>query len=131
MQDVAAIDYKALYQQSESLNQSLQLQVLELTQQLAQLKKMFFASKHERFIASEQNTSQLSLDIQAEAIASCSVVDAKRVSYTKTNVTVEQKPLTHPETAGIEIHRDARKQFEDLRAHIVHDLHLSSVSLVR
>ena len=96
MQDVAAIDYKALYQQSESLNQSLQLQVLELTQQLAQLKKMFFASKHERFIASEQNTSQLSLDIQAEAIASCSVVDAKRVSYTKTNVTVEQKPLTHP-----------------------------------
>ena len=89
MQAASSIDYKSLYEAS-------QLKIIALEQQLAQLKKMFFASRHERFIASEQNTSQLSLDMQAEEVAVCSVVDAKRVSYIKTNITVEKKLLQHP-----------------------------------
>ena len=80
MQNVAAIDYKTLYQQSESLNQSLQLQVLQLTQQLSQLQKMIFGSKHERFVGADVNPSQLSLDINAEQIATCSITDAKKIS---------------------------------------------------
>ncbi len=89
MQTTAGIDYKALCE-------TLQLEVLQLKQQLDQLKKMIFGSRHERFIPSTANDPQLALDIQAESSASCSIVDAKRVSYIKTNVTVEQKPLTHP-----------------------------------
>lgn len=77
MQATANIDYKALYNQSQSLNQALQLQVLHLQQQLSQLQKMIFASRHERFVAAEVNTAQLSLDIQVAATATCSVVDAK------------------------------------------------------
>lgn len=96
MQEASGIDYKALYQRSQSLNQSLQLQVLYLTQQLSQLQKMIFGSKHERFVSTDINPSQLSLDIQAEAITTCSVADAKKISYIKTNVTVEGKPLQHP-----------------------------------
>ena len=96
MQNGAAIDYKTLYQQSESLNQSLQLQVLQLTQQLSQLQKMIFGSKHERFIGADVNPSQLSLDINAEQIAACSITDAKKISYIKTNAVVEKKPLQHP-----------------------------------
>ncbi len=96
MQNVAAIDYKTLYQQSESLNQSLQLQVLQLTQQLSQLQKMIFGSKHERFVGADVNPSQLSLDINAEQIATCSITDAKKNSYIKTNAVVEKKPLQHP-----------------------------------
>jgi len=89
MQVATTTDYKALCE-------TLQLENLQLKQQLDQLKKMIFGSKHERFIPSTVNDPQLALDIQAESSASCSIVEAKRVSYIKTNVTVEQKPLTHP-----------------------------------
>lgn len=95
MQATANIDYKALYDQSQSFNQALQLQVLHLQQQLSQLQKMIFGSRHERFVSAEVNTAQLSLDIHPEATATCSVVDAKRVSYVRTNVSVAQKPLVH------------------------------------
>jgi len=94
MQTTATIDYKALYEQS-------MLEVLYLKQQLAQLQKMIFGSKHERFIPAEINPSQLSLDIQADAVAVCSVAEAKKISYTKTEVTVEQKPLQHPGRAKL------------------------------
>ena len=89
MQVTTEPDYKALYESS-------QLQILELKQQLAQLQKMIFGSKHERFVPSNIPTSQLSLDIQADTSASCSVVDAKKISYVKTTVAIEQKPLSHP-----------------------------------
>jgi len=89
MQMTAIIDYKTLYEQS-------QLEIFQLKQQLAQLQKMIFGSKHERFVASDGGPSQLSLDIQAESIASCRVVSATKISYVKTNVAIEQKPLSHP-----------------------------------
>jgi hypothetical protein len=50
---------------------------------------MIFGSKHERFAPTDVNTSQLSLDIQAESVANCSVVEAKKISYTKTTTAVE------------------------------------------
>jgi len=89
MQVTPEPDYKALYESS-------QLQILELKQQLAQLQKMIFGSKHERFVPSNLTPSQLSLDIQADTTASCSVIDAKKITYVRTNVAVEQKPLLHP-----------------------------------
>jgi len=57
---------------------------------------MIFGSKHERFIPSAVATSQLLLDIQADSTALCRVADAQKISYIKTKVTVEQKPLAHP-----------------------------------
>ena len=96
MQPAADIDYKSLYEQKSAAYDSLQITVTELQRQLDQLKKMIFGSKHERFIPSEQNSSQLALGIQAESSATCNVVDAKRISYIKTNVAVEQRSLQHP-----------------------------------
>lgn len=89
MQTAVSIDYKSLYEQS-------QLRIVALEQQLHQLQKMIFGSRHERFVPSTPDTSQLSLDIQAESTVSCSVVDAKKITYTRFNTTVEQKPLQHP-----------------------------------
>jgi transposase len=89
MQTATAPDYKILYEQS-------QLEMLQLKQQLEQLQKMIFGSRHERFLPSSANDPQLSLDIKAEATASVSVTSTKRVSYTRTNIAVEQKPLQHP-----------------------------------
>jgi len=85
----ASPDYKLLYEQS-------QLEILQLKQELQQLKKLIFGSKQERFVPAEVNTSQLALGMQAEGIASCRVVDTKKISYTRTNLSVEQKPIQHP-----------------------------------
>ena len=89
MQTGTSIDYKELYEQS-------QLQLLELRQQLDQLKKMIFGSRQERFAATDSNTSQLSLDIQAEPVEAISISDAKKITYIRTGTTLDQKPLVHP-----------------------------------
>ena len=96
MQAASPIDYKTLYEQKSEAYDALQITVTSLQQQLSQLQKMIFGSRHERFVPLNANTAQLSLGIQAEQIAACSVADAKKVSYTKNKVTTEQKPLQHP-----------------------------------
>lgn len=89
MQPATSIDYKELYEQS-------QLQILTLSQQLEQLKKMIFGSRHERFVPTDINPSQLALDIQVEQAATCNIADAKKITYIKANTSIEQKPLVHP-----------------------------------
>lgn len=69
---------------------------MQLKQQLQNLRRMIYGSKQERFLPSDINTSQLALDINAESVAACSVISAKKISYTKNNVSVEHKPLQHP-----------------------------------
>ncbi len=89
MQNNSSIDYRSLYEHS-------QLRVTALEQQLDQLKKMIFGSRHERFIPADINPSQLSLGITAEQVAAVSVTDAKKITYIKKGTTVEQAPLIHP-----------------------------------
>lgn len=96
MQASSSIDYKTLYEKKSEAYDALQITVTSLQQQLLQLQKMIFGSKQERFVPADNNTSQLSLDIQAEVAGSCSVVEAKKISYTRTTTSTEQKPLTHP-----------------------------------
>jgi transposase len=96
MQAAPSIDYKSLYEQQLQANNQLQITVAALQQQLMQLQKMIFGSRHERFIPADVNAAQLSLEIQAESTATCSLADAKKITYTKTTVATEQKPLIHP-----------------------------------
>jgi transposase len=88
MQSTSAIDYKSLYEQS-------QLRIVALEQQLQQLQKMIYGSRHERFVPAMANHPQLSLDIQAETIAS-RTASHQQVSYTRTISKIEQPPLQHP-----------------------------------
>ena len=89
IQSASTIDYKSLYEQS-------QLRIIALEQQLHQLQKMIFGSRHERFIPSDTNSSQLSLNIQAETVADCSVIQAKKITYIRNSVSVDPRPLQHP-----------------------------------
>jgi transposase len=93
--NVAVVDQKVYESLLDEHNQ-LKIAYAGLQQQLCQLQKMIFGSRHERFVPADVNTSQLSLDIQADQTASCSVVEAKRITYIKTKTAVEQKPLVHP-----------------------------------
>ncbi len=96
MQSPVNIDYKSLYEQKSTAYDLVQMQLLQLTHQLQQLQKMIFGSRHERFVPTDINPSQLALDIQVEQAATCNIAEAKKISYIKSNTTIEQKPLVHP-----------------------------------
>jgi transposase len=89
MEPTVSIDYKRLYEQA-------QLRLTALEQQLQQLQKMIFGSRHERFVPADINPSQLSLNIQAGQVAAVRVSDAKKITYVRTGTSIEQKPLVHP-----------------------------------
>jgi transposase len=85
----SGIDYKSLYEQS-------QLQIIALQQQLAQLQKMIFGSRQERFVPADADTPQLSLALTADTLASGIITSAKKISYVRNTVVVESKLLQHP-----------------------------------
>jgi transposase len=85
----ADIDYKLLYEQS-------QLRITFLEQQLAQLQKMIFGSRQERFIPADPGHPQLSFDMSTEATPTNTVTSTKQISYTRHTVAAESKPLIHP-----------------------------------
>src|SRR5207249_1377926 len=89
MQATPDIDYKALYEQAL-------ITIAMQNHRINQLEKMIFGSKHERFVTPSLSTTQLSLDIHADTVASCSVIEAKQIAYTKTKVAIEKKPIVHP-----------------------------------
>ena len=71
-----AIDYKILYEELVEQNATLQ-------HELANLKRLIFGSKNERFIPAESSPSQLSLDMQADAVAACSVTKTQKIEYVR------------------------------------------------
>lgn len=88
MQATSDIDYKLLYDES-------QLRILTLEQQLLNLQKMIFASRHERFTGSNENPAQLSLDIAPETSAPVQAPGAQKISYTRLT-TAPSIPVVHP-----------------------------------
>jgi transposase len=80
------IDYKAQLEQAQGT-------IVVLQHELAQLKKMIFGSRQERFLPSS-GSNQLSLDIVAEAVATCDVTSARKVEYNRIATTT--KPIVHP-----------------------------------
>lgn len=90
MQANTIIDYKVLYEES-------QLRILTLEQQLAQLQKMIFGSRQERFVAGDTNhPSQLCLSMQSDEVSASSLIKAQKISYTRTTLQSSPAPLHHP-----------------------------------
>jgi transposase len=86
------IDYKSLYE-------GALLAIDALTRELAQMKKLIFGSKHERFVATDDNnpSPQLKLDLDAETVAQCKITATTQITYTHTKtVVIENKPKAHP-----------------------------------
>jgi transposase len=104
----AAIDYKLLCEQKDEQIARLNYQIASLTSQLNALNKMIFGSKHERFVPAD-NSTQLSLDIQAEAIAQVNVTAVKKVEYTRTSTTVTEIKKEHPGRTKLPEHLERRE----------------------
>src|SRR6185503_19054007 len=92
-----AVDYKVLYEQSVQLHaeytKKLDLQITALQQELANLKRLIFGSKNERFVPAESSPSQLSLDMQTDAVPACSVTKTQKIEYIRnTNQITKEHP---------------------------------------
>ena len=96
-------DYKVLYEQSQA-------EITFLKQELAQLKKIIFGSKLERFVPAAAITSQqLTLNIQAEAVATVNITDVKKIAYTKVTGQIIPNKL-HPGRNPLPEHLERREQ---------------------
>jgi transposase len=92
MQATQNIDYKEAYE-------DLQLKYEAVTHDLAQLKKMVFGSKSERFIPTGDSkvNPQLNLALDAETIAQCKITDVTKYTVTRTKTEViPNPPKAHP-----------------------------------
>ena len=94
-----ALDYKTLYQEST-------LEIASLRNEIANLKRMIFGSKSESFIPQNTPSKQLSLDIQAEAIATCSVTKAQKIEYTRQQLEIKKD---HPGRTQLPEHLERRE----------------------
>lgn len=95
----AHTDYKVLYE-------DLQVKYDELKLQIAQLQKMIFGSRSERFIPADQHSEvkQGALGFAVEAVAECKVTDAQKITYVRTRTEVSDKPKAHPGRAKLPDH---------------------------
>ena len=82
------------------------LQITTLQHELNNLKKLVFASKNERFIAANSSSSQMSLDIQTEEVATCSVVKARKIEYIRNTTEVSRE---HPGRTKLPEHLERRE----------------------
>ena len=92
MQTTQIIDYKEAYE-------ALQLKYDAVMHDLAQLKKMIFGSKSERFIPTDDSkvNPQLTLALDAETIAQCKITDVTKFTVTRTKTEVITTPSkAHP-----------------------------------
>lgn len=92
MQQAQAIDYKEAYE-------VLLLKYAALAHDLAQLKKIVFGSKSERFIPTDDSKvdPQLTLSLDAETVAQCKITDKTQIAYTRTKIEViPHPPKAHP-----------------------------------
>lgn len=92
MEATQIIDYKEAYE-------SLQIKYEAVMYDLAQLKKMVFGSKSERFIPTDDSkvNLQLSLGLNAETIAQCKITDVTKFTVTRTKTEVIPNPAkAHP-----------------------------------
>jgi len=109
----AAIDYKVLYEetvvlyhQSIEAHKNTMLQITSLQHELNNLKRLIFGSKSESFIPQNTPSTQLSLDIQAEPIASCSVIKSQKIEYTRNQLEIKKD---HPGRTKLPEHLERRE----------------------
>src|SRR5215216_6189670 len=88
------VDYKSLYEVAILKLEAAELELLRFKLRVAQLEKMVFGSRHERFVPDNGTVAeQLALGLQAEAIGERTITK-EEVTITRTNIQVEKKP--HP-----------------------------------
>ena len=105
-----ATDYKSLYEESVQLHEEyvkkFDQEIITLRHEIANLKRLIFGSKSESFIPQDTRSTQLSLDMQAEAVATCSVIKAQKIEYTRQQLEIKKN---HPGRTQLPEHLERRE----------------------
>ena len=89
------IDYKSLYEQQKIATDQMAVELALVKQQLANLQKLIFGSKSEKFIPADKKDSiQTLLDLNVDTLASSSIKEIKEISYKK--IITQPEPKDHP-----------------------------------
>jgi transposase len=96
MQQDTSIDYKCLYEEAQHQLKETLGAVAMLQHRIAQLEKMVFGAKHERFVPATTPSGQLALDLNADTVGEVKVTSTQKVEYTRSKTSVEQKASEHP-----------------------------------
>lgn len=104
-----AVDYKILYEQKAEQVLDLNYRIASLTHQLDQLKKAIYGSRQERFIPFQNNPAQIALELNAEQIATCNIIDVKKISYLRTTAEVSENKKVHPGRMKLPEHLERRE----------------------
>jgi len=96
-----AVDYKVLYEETAVKYEALR-------HELDNLKRLIYGSKNERFIPANATPSQLSLSIQADEVAQCSIITAKKIAYIR-NTTQVSSTKEHPGRTKLPEHLERRE----------------------
>ena len=74
------IDYKSLYEQQKIATDQMAVELALVKQQLANLQKLIFGSKSEKFIPADKKDSiQTLLDLNVDTLASSSIKEIKEI----------------------------------------------------
>jgi len=102
------IDYKALYEQS-------QLDIMQLRQELDQLKKMIFGARQERFVANGADPAQLAMGLESEVVATTSLVKAKKIEYTRLQGVLPNPATSHQGRMKLPEHLERKEILVDVK----------------
>lgn len=105
-----AIDYKILYEEQKTIIEQLNFSIASLQHQLKELQRLLYGSRHEKFIPSNTNSSQLALDIEAEEVAAVKITDAKKIEYTRFTKQVTENKTVHPGRCKLPDHLERREK---------------------
>lgn len=95
MEAATTADYKGLYEDIKPKYDALFYEV-------AQLKKMIFGSRHERFVSVSPDSSQLALDLAVEAIATAA--QTEKITVTQIITKSPSQPIVHPGRSPLPAH---------------------------
>lgn len=97
---------KADNKQQKEQNESLRFELENLKLQLAQLRKMIYGSRHEKFIP-QSKSDQLSLDLSLEPNAAVDT-HTQKISYERTTTKSIPSPSNHPGRYKLPEHLERR-----------------------
>jgi len=99
MQTADTIDYKQLYEQAQS-------KIVSLNHELANLKKLLFGSRQERFIPEPAKGAMVqgTLDLHPDVIAACEITTTTTVTSQQTRTEVVTQRKEHPGRTALPDH---------------------------
>ena len=102
MEAALVLDYKALYEELKPKFDALETSHLAVLHELAQIKKIIYGSRHERFIPESLQIAQLTLDLAVETVAP--ETQTKEITYTKTITDTTKQQIDHPGRSPLPAH---------------------------